>query len=108
MAATTVAGAASFGTPVQVRAAGTPALTALPTVGIDAAGNGLLAWTDNDLWLARLTGGAWLPAALNEEKPGETGTPALSMTEGGAAVLAWRQFITGEGTRIFARLYGSP
>ena len=108
MATTAVAGAASFGAPVQLRAAGTPALTALPTVGIDAVGNGVLAWTDNDLWVARLTGGAWLPAAVSEERPGATGAPALAMTEGGAAVLAWRQFFTGEGTRILARLYGSP
>lgn len=100
---------AAFGTAVAVRSARTPPLNAPPVLALDATGRVLLAWTDSDLWLTQGDAArSWSPASLQETLPDAAGFPALGVTVQGAAVLAWRHFIDGEGTRILARQFKTP
>ena len=109
MAASAPPSAQNFGAAwAVVRPATSLPLNAQPALGLDATGQAWLAWTDRDLWLSRwTTGTGWSPAALHEAQVGEAGAPALASSEGGEAVIAWRQFISGEGTRVLARRYRS-
>lgn len=109
MAASASQNVAAFGTAVAVRAPRTLALNATPVLSLDATGRAFLAWTDNDLWLSeRDAAGTWSPAAQHETLPEQAAAPALAMSADGSAMLAWRQFIAGEGTRILARQHKLP
>lgn len=109
LAASASQNAAAFGTAVAVRAPRTLALNALPVLSLDATGRAFLAWTDNDLWLSqRDAAGAWSPAAQHEALPEQAAAPALAVSADGTAMLAWRHFIAGEGTRILARQHKVP
>lgn len=113
MAATAARGAA-FDAHRTVRPAAAQALTSLPALGIDDAGNAFAAWAQangagtSDLYLARYTSSeGWGAPALQERTDEAAGSPDLGMNELGNAVLTWQQFEAGTGTRIFVRHYSS-
>nr|WP_116309260.1 hypothetical protein [Cupriavidus taiwanensis] len=84
----------------------------LPAVGLDGAGNGFVAWTQEpdgssvaDLWTNRYVAGTgWGTAALGESYGDSAAIPALAVNEKGNAALVWNQW-SDAGTRIAGRYY---
>lgn len=104
MASSASQNATAFSDAVAVRSARTTTLNALPVLSLDATGRAVLAWTDNDLWLSqRDAAGTWSLATQHESLLEQAAAPALVMSADGGAMLVWRHFIAGEGTRILAR-----
>lgn len=99
---------AAFGDLATVRPNAASALTDLPTIAIDDAGNGLAAWTAGDLFVSRLAAGTgWSAPTLHEGYALGSSAPGLDMSERGNAALAWVQAIPSEGARILVRRFDS-
>jgi hypothetical protein len=98
-----------FGSRATIRATSSSTPSSLPAIGIDDQSSGMAAWTETNgnLYLASRSGGTWGSPTLHENQVDSADQPALAMNDLGYAVLAWRQYVAGTGTRIFVRQYDS-
>ena len=107
--ASTAAAGASFGTRASVRGASASLPTEVPVIGLDDQANAMAVWAESNgnLYLATRSAGNWGAPTLHENQADVAAQPALDMNELGNAVLAWRQFVSGAGTKIYVRHYSS-
>lgn len=98
-----------FGKRTALRGSAASAPNSLATVGIDDQMNGMAAWseTNGNLYLSTLSAGTWSAPALIENQPDKADTPNLAMNDAGDAVLVWRQYVAGAGTKVYAKNYRS-
>jgi hypothetical protein len=100
----------AFAAPIALKTPGPLEVLSVPDVGIDNAGNALVAWQQkgtgnaNNVVAARYTaGGSW--AAGEVLAPGITqATPAVAVAGNGNALLTWHTF-TNTGTVAYSRYY---
>ena len=100
---------AGFGTRAGLRGASASLPTEVPGMGIDDQANAMAVWAESNgnMYLATRSGGNWGAPMLHESQADPAAQPTLDMNETGNAVLAWRQYVSGAGTKIYVRLYGS-
>ncbi len=106
--ATAVPGAA-FGNRVTLRQASAVTPSALPSLGLDDQDGAQALWSESNgnLYLATRSASAWSTPALHDSQPDRADQPQLSMNECGNAVIAWRQYVAGAGTKVYARHFSS-
>lgn len=96
-----------FGKRVALRGSAASVPNSLATVGIDDQMNGMAAWseTNGNLYLATLSAGVWSAPAIIENQPDKADMPNLAMNDASDAVLVWRQYVAGAGTKVYAKNY---
>jgi len=100
---------AAFGGRDTIRSAATATPNSLPSIGIDNQNNAFAAWseTNGNMYLSMRSAGLWSTPVVHETQTDTADMPVLAMNDLGQAVLAWRQYVAGVGTRIFVRNYSS-
>lgn len=100
---------ASFGSRDTIRTAATAMPSSLPGIGVDNQNNAFAVWseTNGNMYLSARSAGMWSTPVVHETQADTADMPALAMNDLGYAVLAWRQYVAGVGTRIFVRNYSS-